>query len=268
MDADAARAAARARVTVRLLESLAELQAADRLLRSVWGAGPEEPPLALDVMRALSHTGGYVAGAFDGVELVGVAAGFRTAHGDGLHSHVAGVVPGRHGQGIGRAMKTHQREWATALGLSEISWTYDPLVRRNAFFNLARLGAVATGYLTDFYGAMADEINRGDESDRLFVSWPVRPAATPAPAQVPEGAVSVLEVAADGTAAQRESAERVLTCATPPDIEGLRRTDPSAARGWRLALREVLAGSMDAGYRVAGITADGRYLLIRPDDRP
>lgn len=268
MDADAARAAARARVTVRLLESLAELQAADRLLRSVWGAGPEEPPLALDVMRALSHTGGYVAGAFDGVELVGVAAGFRTAHGDGLHSHVAGVVPGRHGQGIGRAMKTHQREWATALGLSEISWTYDPLVRRNAFFNLARLGAVATGYLTDFYGAMTDDINRGDESDRLFVSWPVRPTATPAPAQVPEVAVAVLDVAADGTAARRESADGVLTCATPPDIEGLRRTDPSAARAWRLALREVLAGSMDAGYRVAGITADGRYLLIRPDDRP
>ena len=52
-----------------------------------------------------------------------------------------------------------------------IVWTFDPLVARNAWFNLARLGALPTGYLEDFYGPMTDAINAGMASDRLLLTW-------------------------------------------------------------------------------------------------
>ena len=61
-----------------------------------------------------------------------------------------------------------------------MTWTFDPLVRRNAHFNLAVLGATVDEYLVDFYGPLPDAVNAGDESDRLLVVWPVGDAATAA----------------------------------------------------------------------------------------
>lgn len=234
------------------LTSLADLRAAEALLREVWGAGHGDAPLALDVMCALAHTGGYVTGAFLGDRLVGVAAGFRGVE-DGLHSHIAGVLPECQGRKVGHALKLHQREWAAEHGINSVTWTFDPLVRRNAYFNLARLGAVVEKYLPDFYGPMADGINDGGASDRLFVRWS---HDTPAdPPDVPRATVLTEDlVIAPVTGGP-------LRCATPADIEDLRRTAPSQAREWREALRTTLGGALDAGYRVTGFTRDGYYLL-------
>ncbi|GAA2791071.1 hypothetical protein GCM10020219_072970 [Nonomuraea dietziae] len=44
-------------------------------------------------------------------------------------------------------------------------------MRRNAYFNIAKLGARPFEYVENFYGRMADSINEGDESDRLVVEW-------------------------------------------------------------------------------------------------
>ena len=126
--------AERAPVTVRLLQTVEELQRAERLLGEVWGVSENETPLALDIMCAFSFTGGYVVGAFTGEEMVGVTAGFRTVHGS-LHSHMAGVLAPYRSLGVGRAMKQHQLAWAAEHGMTSISWTFDPLIRRNAYFN-------------------------------------------------------------------------------------------------------------------------------------
>lgn len=256
--------AERADVRIELLRTVPELQQADEVLRTVWNTpDTAEPPLALDVMCALAHTGGYVAAAYLGATMVGVTAGFRTV-GDSLHSHVAGVVPGMHGRGIGAAMKSHQRQWAAEAGLSSISWTYDPLIRRNAHFNLHRLGAVAEAYLPDFYGPLNDGINDGDDSDRLFVSWPVR--VTPyAPAPLPDLAAAepVLEADGNGEPVPRAATGGVLRCVTPVDAESLRRRDPAAARRWRSAMREALGGALENGYRIDGFDRSGWYVLRR-----
>ncbi|WP_197048789.1 GNAT family N-acetyltransferase [Streptosporangium roseum] len=237
------------------LVRLPDLRAADELLREVWGAPCGEPPMALDIMRALAYTGGYVAGAYDGDVLVGVAAGFRAAEG-GLHSHITGVAPGRHGQGIGLALKRHQRTWAADRELEDITWTFDPLIRRNAYFNLAKLRAVAEGYLPDFYGAMTDGINDGDASDRLFVRWTLGPPEPPEPLEE----VKRADLLTEDLVASSFTGEP-MRCATPADIEGLRKTDPVLARAWRAALRDSLGTALAAGYRVTGFTRDGWYLL-------
>lgn len=252
---------------VRLLTTIEEMREADRLLRAVWGVGPgDDAPFTVDTMRALSHTGGYVAAAFLDDEMVGVAGGFHAISGP-LHSHVAGVMPGLQGKGIGLAMKEHQRSWAASHGIASVSWTYDPLIRRNAYFNLARLGAHAVEYLPEFYGVINDSINAGDLTDRMYVDWPV---AEDAPADLPplDSFEPVVDV--DGTrpvAPTREPTDwaPLVRCAVPADIEALRRTDPDAARAWRLAVRAGLYGAMTAGYQVVGFDRAGWYLLQHTD---
>ena len=75
------------------------------------------------------------------------------------------------GRSVGFALKVHQRAWCLRRGVRVIAWTYDPLIRRNAYFNLVKLGARPVEYLRNFYGAMDDAINGGTETDRLLVHW-------------------------------------------------------------------------------------------------
>ncbi|MFF4198938.1 GNAT family N-acetyltransferase [Nonomuraea sp. NPDC001831] len=247
---------------IRILHGTSEFQAADRLLRRVWNTrAGDDPPVAVDLMCALEHTGGYVGGAFlDGV-LVAAASGFL-AEGGSLHSHVVGVAAEARGRGIGQAIKAHQRKWAAERALNSISWTFDPLVRRNAFFNLARLGARAERYVPDFYGPMNDGINGGDVTDRLFAHWPVHPAPDREPGAL--GGTEEAEVILDETGAPREpGGAAVLRCATPADAERLRREQPREAARWRTAQRAALGGALARGYRIAGFTRDGWYVLER-----
>ncbi|MEV8630031.1 GNAT family N-acetyltransferase [Streptosporangium sp. NPDC051023] len=243
------------------LHGTPDLQRAALLLRQIWGTRPgDDPPLPLDVMCALAHTGGYVGGAFLDGELVAVAAGFL-ASGETLHSHIAGVASHAQGRGIGLALKEHQRAWAAERGLNAISWTFDPLVRRNAYFNLDRLGATAVEYLPNFYGPMSDGINDGDVSDRLFVTWPVTPARVPA--VEPETLAAAVPILEETGVPRHGGGAPSLRCATPPDIERLREDDPEAARRWRAALGDALGGALADGYRITGFTRSGWYLLAR-----
>ena len=137
-------------------------------MQDVWGMSA--PLVTVELLTAISHSGGYVAAAFDHDRMVGASVGFLADHhGEpALHSHVTGVSASMRHAGIGRAIKLHQRAWAAERGLAWITWTFDPLVRRNAWFNIALLGADVDAYLPSFYGEMTDAINAGDDSDRLL----------------------------------------------------------------------------------------------------
>src|SRR5215471_4871048 len=133
------------------LTDAAAMHEAAALLNRIWGTG-DEHVVDPGTMRALAHIGNYVAGAYDGDTLVGASVGFFAADGH-LHSHVTGIAPEHQGHGVGRALKLHQRDWALARGRTAISWTFDPLIARNAYFNLHTLGATAVEYLPDFCGS-------------------------------------------------------------------------------------------------------------------
>ncbi|WP_406313230.1 GNAT family N-acetyltransferase [Streptosporangium sp. NBC_01639] len=260
-------AARKAGVCVAELSELAGFKEVFRLFDDIWQHDPGDPPISVELMRALSHAGNYVAGAYQGDRMVGASVAFFGAPtGQVLHSHVTGAVTGR---GIGFALKLHQRAWALDRGLDRITWTYDPLVRRNAHFNLVKLGARPEEYLPSFYGAMEDAINAGDESDRVLAVWrlsepPVVAAVRGEPyrPQVPPDAVTGLAWSDDGPVAGRRDA-RVVLVATPPDIETLRRADPAAAGVWRRAVRDVLGGLLAEGGRVTGFTGEGYYIVER-----
>jgi len=254
------------------LEELAELQA---LWAAIWER-PVVPPVNTDMLRALSHSGNYVAGARVGGRMVGGLVGWlgvNAAKELHMHSHILGVVADSQVAGVGFALKQDQRRWCLERGVKTIEWTTDPLVRRNAYFNLTKLGARASEYLVNFYGAMTDGLNAGEESDRLLITWelesPRAKAAAEGRAGDPEiggllrdGAAAIVSVgAADEPVVGRASDARVLICQVPEDIVAMRHADPALARAWRLTVRKAMVEALAAGYRLIGATRGGWYVL-------
>jgi predicted GNAT superfamily acetyltransferase len=270
---DAGAAARRAGVLVRQARTMDDAHAVAALLARIWGVPAETPPLDPDLLRALAHLGGYVGMAHDGDTLVAAGVGLFGAPGERtLHSHIVGVAPEVQVRSIGSAVKLDQRAWALAAGVHTVTWTFDPLVRRNAYFNLAKLGARGVSYLVDFYGDMDDGLNAGQGSDRLLVAWDVRrplPAAVPAadaPAGPPAGQV-MLDADADGAPVEHGPGPwtaPVLAVQVPDDVVALRRQDPDLARAWRAAVRRTMGAAVAAGYGVRGMTRSGWYRLERP----
>lgn len=266
-------AAVGAGVTVRDLDA-DEMSEASALLARVWLTSPKESPMEPGLLVALGFAGNYVSGAFDADgAMVGACAGFLGAPVGGLlHSHVAAVGPGGP-PGTGTALKLHQRAWCAARGISVIAWTYDPLIGRNAWFNLGRLGAHVEAYLVDFYGPMDDGLNAGEESDRLLVHWPVEPEElTPLPEPRRSHAALVDAEGAPELALDVPADVDAVTLAVPSDVEAMRTSDRPGEREtasrWRAAFREAYADLHEQGWRVRGFVKAGRYVLERPDLSP
>ena len=257
------------------LEEVRELQA---LLGAIWDR-PDDPPINADLLRALAHSGNYVAGARVNGRLAGGLVGWlgvRVANELHMHSHILGVAAGNQVAGVGFALKQDQRRWCLERGVKTVEWTTDPLVRRNAYFNLTKLGARASEYLVNFYGVMTDGLNAGEESDRLLITWQLDSPGAKAAVEghFPEphvggllggGAMAILSVGPAGEPVAGElSNARILICQVPQDIVAVRHADPGLAREWRLALRGVMEDALRAGYAVTGATRTGWYVLESP----
>ncbi|GAB3568958.1 hypothetical protein GCM10027445_19920 [Amycolatopsis endophytica] len=268
-DEAAAKAAVAAGVRVREVTDLAGLDAVYRLFDLIWRPDPANPPVTTELMRAMTKAGNYVGGAYVGDELVGACVGFFGTPGV-MHSHIAGVSPAMAGRRVGPALKLHQRAWALPRGISVIEWTFDPLVSRNAYFNLGKLAAVAVEYLPNFYGGMRDHINGGDDTDRLLVHWRIAsPEVAAACDGTPRGAGApvrgaVVALGRDGETPRPGSLDgETLLVAVPRDIETLRRTDPGLAGQWRVAVRDTLGTLLAEGARVEGFDRSGWYVVTR-----
>lgn len=275
---DVARAAAeRAGVVVRALASADEAAAASQLFVAIWSQ-EAAAGMAPEMIWALTHSGNCALGAFDGDRLVGSTVGFLGQRGRmHLHSHILGVEQANRHRAIGYALKLEQRAWALERGIDTIQWTTDPLVRRNAYFNLMKLGARITGYDVNFYGRQSDVINAGDDSDRIVLAWHLSApttvhACTHAPARLDAaalraaGAATALDADDRGEPRIDETADdgRQALVFVPEDAVTMRQSDPARARRWRRALRGVLMRELGAGRTVAGITQDGYYVVEGP----
>tara|TARA_R110002096_G_scaffold361075_3_gene554177 strand:- start:78302 stop:79027 length:726 start_codon:yes stop_codon:yes gene_type:complete len=235
---------------IRELASVAELKAAEAFQRLVWGA--DDPVDNSDLLLAVQHEGGLVAGAFAGEQMVGFLFAFPSHTPASQHSHRLAVHPSSRGLGLGAKLKWYQRDWCLARGITMVRWTYDPLLRVNAALNIARLGATAGIYHENYYGEMAG-INAGVPSDRIVAEW-----------QLDD--VRVAE------RATLDAAQGKGTCApTPPDAQyigipsqfgSLIKTAPAEALSERLRVRSEMQQCFAQGYRV--VDFDGprhRYQL-------
>ncbi|HLV12769.1 MAG TPA: GNAT family N-acetyltransferase [Trueperaceae bacterium] len=279
-----------AEVELREISAMAELRPLEAMQREVWGVEDVEVVPA-SAMRAAVHAGGMVVGAYSGGDVVGFAFGFvatphgRGMQGVGLHSHMAAVLPEFRGAGVGRRLKRFQASWCAARGLRWISWTFDPLRRENARFNLAVLGARCYEYLHDFYGPMPGTLGGGIESDRLLAVWdvtaqarqeagagdggPRAPGRTDREGDLDEQAVWLLppgETPAVPSAAEVDRATAGvgrLRVATPDPAHDV-FSHAERAEAWRAAHRATLARALERGWAVVGFEGAG-YVLERTE---
>ncbi len=280
------------------LASVTALRPIEAMQKAVWGVDDLEVVPAT-AMSAAVHAGGLVVAARAAGDLIGFAYGFvATAHGRGmvgagLHSHMAAVMPEYRSAGVGRALKRYQAEWCRQRGLGWIDWTFDPLLAKNARFNLSVLGARAHDYLVDVYGPMPGALGGGIDSDRLLAVWPVAdvyPAdassADASPEDEPTDDAQVRRVDEPGVDAVDRAPEAWLLMRGPnggPEIDDsvgaapgapLRVAVPAEGHGvfadtalamaWREAHRATLAKRLDDGYVATGFE-DGAYLLVLED---
>jgi predicted GNAT superfamily acetyltransferase len=276
-NATATAAAERAGVRTVPLHTPGAMREVAQLFDAVWGRHDSAGTiLAPEALTALVHAGGQVSAALGADdELLGATAAFIGLAADGevfLHSHVTGVTAAAEGRGVGRALKWHQRAWALERRVGRVRWTFDPLIRRNAVFNLLVLGAHAVSYHEDVYGRMHDARNAGAPTDRLVVDWdlaaPRVRAAASGRAAAPDvqalrraGAEELLRVDAEGSPLVGPTTAARQLVQVPEDIEVLRARDPELAAAWATAVRATLGDQVRAGYRVSGFTRDGWYVL-------
>lgn len=230
-------------ILVRKCERIEEFHECVRLQREVWGeADLEVEPATLFVVA--SQTGGQVLAAFEGERMVGYTlalAGVR--HGAPyLHSHMTGVSAKYRNRGVGRLLKLFQREEALGRDIRLIEWTFDPLEKRNAHFNLNRLGAICRRYLPNLYGVTTSPLHRGLETDRLLAEW-----ALDSP--------RVIAAVARGHVEPVLEAGRIVL---PADLEDRKTKEPERLRDVQEHLRREFTDWFGRGYAAVGVELGGR----------
>jgi predicted GNAT superfamily acetyltransferase len=128
------------KIKIKNLVSITEQSEARKVFDKTWAmeSGTEITP---NLLKAMVHGGSYLSGAFIDKKCVGAAFAFpATTGGLHLHSHMTAVLDNYRDQGIGYALKIDQWQWAKKNNYKEITWTFDPLVARNAKLNIIKLG--------------------------------------------------------------------------------------------------------------------------------
>jgi len=253
---------------IRELQSIAELEEAERLQLQVWGRDTTYD--SKDLMRAIRHEGGLVAGAFvPGAGLVGYVFGFPTRDPRVQHSHRLGVLEEWRRHGLGARLKWYQRAWCLERGIEVVRWTYDPLRVANADLNVRRLGVTATAYLEDYYGPMPG-INAGTPSDRVLVEWMLtaprvieRLASPPQDRGFPD-APPANQVIGGKPGAETLGLEATqVSLSLPDNFANVLAHDLPLAIAWRLHVRRLLSHYFGRSYRITEFTVVGgpAYIL-------
>ena len=259
-------------VTIEEPRDPAHLIAIEELQARAWEMEPRGiVPGAL--MGIIASGGGILLAAYDrdhGDRPLGFVLGLLARRDGRLYhaSHMLATDPAYQGHGIGAALKRRQREIALAQGLDLMTWTFDPLIARNAHVNLRKLGAISRTYYEDYYGPMDDRFNGGLPTDRLLVEWRLNDPVPPVPLSVPAPPTPIL-IAEGGKPVlrlERAPAGAPLSVWVPGDSTAIKERDPAAALDWRLALRRAFSWAFAHGYVVRDFSA-GAYILL-PDETP
>ncbi|MFM8323084.1 MAG: hypothetical protein ACKOC5_19405 [Chloroflexota bacterium] len=290
---------------LRIIDSPADMAAVEELQRQVW-PGDDTEVVPGHLLLTAVHNGGLLVGAYDSGEppagdstgdagdardrlpeaarLVGFVFGFPGLYDtpDGPRpkhcSHMLGVLPGYRDRGAGFLLKRAQWQMVRHQGLDRVTWTYDPLLSRNAHLNIARLGAVCSTYLRNAYGDLHDSLNAGLPTDRFQLDWWInsprvvtrlsRRARKPLDlahylsagtriinatqldaGRLPRPPQSPVERILSEIPPGEDSPEQPLLLAEiPANFSAIRRTDHALAVAWRRHTRELFEALFAQGY--------------------
>lgn len=270
-------------ITIRDLDGLADLQQVEAVEKEVWGASDLDT-LPLTLIIASKSSGSLWLGAFDGAHLVAFAFALPALENGrmALHSHMLAVRPTYRDHDLGFTLKRAQRERALALGIQQITWTFDPLQSKNAHFNFTKLGVVSNLYKPDFYGPATSSVLHRNGTDRLWIQWPLYARRVQSRLQGKDNRAETLDALStlvplirfngDGKPARADlhaalSRQRIAI-EIPSDIAIVEQKDPPLAQQWRQATRWAFTEALRAGFFVAefcrtirGQQGPGTYLL-------
>ena len=255
---------------IRDAETEAELHETEEIQREVWGFSDLDIVPAATLI-ATQWAGGMLLCAFEGERMIGFAYGFP-AHEHGrvsIHSHMLAVRAEYRNLQIGFLLKAAQRKRALELGVSEMTWTFDPLQSLNAHLNFAKLGVIARRYIVNFYGeTTSSPLHQGFGTDRLWVNWLLeservterikriqqRLEAEPSRQHPPVDESSLL-VRREGVSPRLTDLSGPLSqnyclIEIPHDVTSLKQRDPDTAVLWREATRKAFLAATDAGFIV------------------
>ena len=222
---------------------------------------------------ASQWAGGVVLLAFEGDTSIGFAYGFP-GYEEGrcsIHSHMLAVRPDWRNFQAGFHLKLAQRQWVLEKGLSEITWTFDPLQSLNAHLNFTKLGVVSDRYIVNFYGeSSSSPLHHGFGTDRLWVRWlltservedRIDPASSPPRQRIPDSDLETPS-ASPWILVYREGSEPIsnefgsrlsgdrLLIEIPHDITSFKEHEPGAALRWREASRRAFNAALGTGFVV------------------
>ena len=255
------------RIAIRELHDLEDFVRVQDVARRVWSFPERQLPATAD-LQTVRHVGGMTAGAFEGREMVGFVHGLpRTNLSEPCHhSHMLAVRPEWRGRDVSVRLKLFQRSWCLAREIRLVTWTYDPLLLKNARLNLVRLRARAVAYLPDHYGTLGG-LYGSLPTDRFEVHWRLNaPAVRQASrGQSSPGRLDAAEL--PRATASRIPAARRVAVDVPAGAPELYSTHPEAARRAQRRLRRIATRLFARGYEATAVAAgDGaaRYVFERP----
>lgn len=241
-------------VTIRALHDVSEIAICVVLQQAIWG-GSDLETVPDQIFVVAAKIGGQVLAAFDGELPVGFVLAFpalrrgRTY----LHSHMLAVLPQYQNYGVGRKLKLAQREDALSRGIDLIEWTFDPLQLKNAYFNIARLGAICRRYIPDAYGRTSSPLHSGLPTDRLVAEWWVASARVQ----------NRLSGSSDNEVKGREH------IALPASIQDVCRMEPQRAEQIQSQFRRTFESYLGRGYAAVGFELNqdqGLYVMEPYED--
>lgn len=167
-------------ITYRVVRDMESLHQMIDLQRLIWGENAEAH-VPLHMLHSLAQSGAPLIGAFDGDLLVGFSLSFfgldvvetdRPALANlKLASKRLAVHPDYRDSGIGYQMKLEQKKFANKQGIRLITWTYDPLISRNAYLYIRKLGGMVRRFIQDYYAEMPGQVSRIPGTDRFLIEW-------------------------------------------------------------------------------------------------
>jgi predicted GNAT superfamily acetyltransferase len=278
---------------VRILDRPDHMKSVEQLQRIIW-PGSETEVVPLHLLVTVAQNGGLVLGAFEKVnnsideplnpennKMVGFVHGFPGLYftPDGPRpkhcSHQLAVHPAYQGKGVGFTLKRAQWQMVRHQGLDLITWTYDPLLSRNAHLNITRLGGVTSTYKRSYYGELEDGLNKGLITDRFQIDWWVnsrrvnrrlslkarRPLALAhflsAEAKIlnpskpgQDGWIRPAETVDLENIRTNQEGDPLLLVEIPPDYLAMSKADLGLSKAWRLRTRHIFENLFERGYIV------------------
>ena len=241
----------------------------------VWG-GTGEAVAPTPLLITLAKNGGILLAAYlpDGPDELGGMVGFvfgfpayeRDIDGQTVAkhcSHQLAVLPKFRRKGLGLQLKLAQRDAVLDQGMTDrITWTFDPLQRANAIFNLESLGVTSQTYIKNAYGDLDDDLNIGLTTDRLQVDWKLTsPRVLRAIAKQSQDnlshenlyIVSAPETDRDCNVHIPTDEKYVILAVPLPNKTDARATsEQSNLSLWRQFLGSALTSAFDTGYTLSG----------------